>query len=150
MKTIVLIIAISFLGFQGCVKEKEIPLLGEKGNGVTIKGVIYSAKNNKPAAGSVKLLNFQGGFGLPKIYVLKEYQCDSTGYFEFNNLVILDKDNRYRTEVVHEIEARIEGYHGGIEIVFNDKSYPGAPGYSNLEYILNDVKEVYEFEIWVY
>ena len=150
MKTIVLIIAISFLGFQGCVKEKEIPLLGEKGNGVTIKGVVYSAKRNKPMAGRVELQNYKGGFGIPNISVVKEYQCDSTGVFEFNNVVILDNQPDNRSEVVHEIDVEVPDYHGGIKIVYLGKSYPGAPGHPNLDYIINDVKAVYEFEIWVY
>ena len=135
-----------------CTKHEGFslsPKLGEKGNGVTIQGVVYHAKTYKPVPALVELGHLNIKNTLPIIELVNQQQCDSSGVFRFTDVAIIESSlSGYTDDIVTNIDASFSGYGllKGVKVKYENVFYTPQ----ELPIFYEEAKELYELEIWLY
>ena len=149
-KIIISIVLLSWLLVSGCTKHEEYslpPKLGEKGNGVTIQGVITDYYSGKKKVVKVKLLNVSYPLmSLTKITTVTEVGSDSSGFFKFEDVILAGNgDNVVSRIVIESDEKNSLGFtYRLVYLDFNGKRYDTQP---HLDVLFENIFEVYDFEI---
>tara|TARA_R110002050_G_scaffold244430_1_gene381226 strand:- start:617 stop:1114 length:498 start_codon:yes stop_codon:yes gene_type:complete len=147
-----LLIILGWLLVSGCTKHEEYslpPKLGEKGNGVTIQGVVYQAKTSNSVAALVELGHLNIGKWLYIVDKVTEYQCDSSGVFKFTDVVIKEGAlTGYTDDVITHMNVSYDedGLILGVRVKYDGVYY----SMQELPIFNQEPKELYELEIWLY
>ena len=148
-KIIISTVLLGWLLVSGCTKHEEFslpPKLGEKGNGVTIQGVVINWNTGKPTMASIKLWNEHTPFlSIPKTTLISETMTDSNGQFRIENVVIVGNMEEVVTYVIASTDDPLPKLNF-MYLDFNDKRYDT---YAHLSILFKEVHEVYDLIIYI-